>query len=673
MRDPYLRAWLRSTAVGSCELPAGSQRAAIDVGNGSIICDQLQVFGRWELPGHASATWVDASSLCVGWCAQCTRCRYVSLSNALDHCLWHSACEKLETLDSTLSLPYRPSAYRTARVNDHMKRRVASLSDLQGVHDTRGVQFLSLAGVGTCGRAKWNRLNDCETDAQGSFRVHAADRASLPTLAASCAAQCARCRRCVHLSVSLAYGVCSWYASDCSLPATVHEPKPGVAFAGTYHLGVDVTAGLNGSRFLSNRMKAVDVPPIWRQSELDFLRRYLPKSALPPEGARTAEALLPRAPSPLPPPLAGPSANVRRLLLVTTTYSSPHQLTMLLHLSSDHFKAQRAGSVLWIVVEDAAVPNATIRAALSRTGVPHVYLACGPTRRKGHAQRNLAYAYIRRRKLRGVVYNADDDNSYAPALWNELRTVRRGRVGVLSVQMDRFAFLERPLYDGDGRFKGFDAGWCQAGGWSEVRLGPRFFCVDMGGFAFSSELLWTAAAPLANGTEALEALDVSSRAGAPIVPMLASSQSAGPGPGQRVGNVVAARSNPWEYGGILKWMPPTPKNVNQRRRRQRQYQQRQQQRMRRPHYHRQQQQQAEPHLEWRGGESEFIQALMPNGFPEDLQPLGNCGHDVLVYHNGYFAKHSRDPKHGEDERAAHSMWERNVHAPVRPFCKLDGW
>ena len=37
---------------------------------------------------------------------------------------------------------------------------------------------------------------------------------------------------------------------------------------------------------------------------------------------------------------------------------------------------------------------------------------------------------------------------------------------------------------------------------------------------------------------------------------------------------------------------------------------------------------------WRGGESEFIESLLPNGFYEDLQPLGNCGHDVLVWHNG---------------------------------------
>jgi hypothetical protein len=34
-----------------------------------------------------------------------------------------------------------------------------------------------------------------------------------------------------------------------------------------------------------------------------------------------------------------------------------------------------------------------------------------------------------------------------------------------------------------------------------------------------------------------------------------------------------------------------------------------------------------------GGESEFIERLLPGGRPDDLQPLANCGRDVLVFHN----------------------------------------
>ena len=143
---------------------------------------------------------------------------------------------------------------------------------------------------------------------------------------------------------------------------------------------------------------------------------------------------------------------------------------------------------------------------LRDSGIPNEHLAVGPTRRKGHEQRNLAYRLIRAKQLDGVVYNMDDDNEYSPALWAELRRVPRGRVGVLAVRMDPYGFLERPLYDIHARFNGFDAGWCHGDGWTSAMLGPRFFCVDMGGFAFSSELLQQKVGKLwdYNGTRRIE-------------------------------------------------------------------------------------------------------------------------------------------------------------------------
>ena len=65
--------------------------------------------------------------------------------------------------------------------------------------------------------------------------------------------------------------------------------------------------------------------------------------------------------------------------------------------------------------------------------------------------------------------------------------------------------------------------------------------------------------------------------------------------------------------------------------------------------------------EWRGGESEFIEQLMPNGYPEDLQPLAHCGHDILVMHNAmdFPAHHVR----------AHTM----APHPQRVSCRTDGW
>jgi hypothetical protein len=39
--------------------------------------------------------------------------------------------------------------------------------------------------------------------------------------------------------------------------------------------------------------------------------------------------------------------------------------------------------------------------------------------------------------------------------------------------------------------------------------------------------------------------------------------------------------------------------------------------------------------EGHGGESELIERLLPGAGPEALQPLANCGRDVLVFHNEY--------------------------------------
>ena len=70
----------------------------------------------------------------------------------------------------------------------------------------------------------------------------------------------------------------------------------------------------------------------------------------------------------------------RRLILVTTTYASPSQYSMLTYLVG---LLSPLTNYIWIVAEDAATTNSTIHALLNASGLPHVYLACGPTGRKG--------------------------------------------------------------------------------------------------------------------------------------------------------------------------------------------------------------------------------------------------------------------------------------------------
>lgn len=211
-------------------------------------------------------------------------------------------------------------------------------------------------------------------------------------------------------------------------------------------------------------------------------------------------SLRPHAP-PHPPPRAGPT-----LLLITITFPHAEQLLKLEHCA--HALVGEPG-VLWVVAEDAASPSPFVGALLNRSGLVHVHLAHGPTRQRGNAQRDAALRYIREQRLEGVVYNMDDDNAYAPAVWNELRAVRPGRVGVLAVRRavfppprcdgrffplrkveQRKLRVDRPLYDATtGLFAGFDSGWCRPSSWMSRKLGPRKFCVDMGGFAFDAALL----------------------------------------------------------------------------------------------------------------------------------------------------------------------------------------
>jgi hypothetical protein len=65
---------------------------------------------------------------------------------------------------------------------------------------------------------------------------------------------------------------------------------------------------------------------------------------------------------------------------------------------------------------------------------------------------------------------------------------------------------------------------------------------------------------------------------------------------------------------------------------------------------------------WRGGESEFVSSLVR--YPEDLQPLANCGRDVLVYHNGFASA----------DQSKNRPWRGRAAAQqARASCKMDGW
>ncbi len=160
------------------------------------------------------------------------------------------------------------------------------------------------------------------------------------------------------------------------------------------------------------------------------------------------------------------------LLVVTPTYPRPLRLSFLRRCAED-FRA--IPNLLWLVIEDDSGVAPEVERLLVESGISHVYMAHGPTRSWGNAQRNRALQYIRDHRLDGIVYFADDDNKYQRPLFDELRKIRR--VGILPVGCLGPWGIERPIVRG-GRVAAWSADWKR-----------RKYPVDMAGFGFNAELL----------------------------------------------------------------------------------------------------------------------------------------------------------------------------------------
>jgi hypothetical protein len=104
-----------------------------------------------------------------------------------------------------------------------------------------------------------------------------------------------------------------------------------------------------------------------------------------------------------------------------------------------------------------------------------MYLHFGPTRCWGNAQREHALQCIKRNRIQGIVYLADDDNYYDSRIFAEIR--QTSGVSVFPVGHLGPNGIERPVVQ-NGRIVGWDAAWPE-----------RKFPVDMAGFAFDAALL----------------------------------------------------------------------------------------------------------------------------------------------------------------------------------------
>lgn len=174
-----------------------------------------------------------------------------------------------------------------------------------------------------------------------------------------------------------------------------------------------------------------------------------------------------------------PIANDRPILVVTPTYDRPGRVALLERCLSTF---RHVPGLRWIVIEDAAAPSPEVAQLLAESGLSHTYLAVGPTRAWGNAQRDLALRHIRDGEMQGIVYLADDDNYYQEPLFAELRKLRH--VGVVPVGLLGPFGIERPILQG-GRIVGWSAHWKS-----------RRFPLDMAAFAFDAALLRAIPGPI---------------------------------------------------------------------------------------------------------------------------------------------------------------------------------
>ncbi|XP_073514573.1 galactosylgalactosylxylosylprotein 3-beta-glucuronosyltransferase 3 [Phyllobates terribilis] len=181
--------------------------------------------------------------------------------------------------------------------------------------------------------------------------------------------------------------------------------------------------------------------------------------------------------------------NIPVIYVVTPTHARPHQRAELTRLSQTLLLVP---ALHWIVVEDSAERTTLVADLLAQSELQytHLHVQTPPAMKlkdsdpnwlkpRGVEQRNEALHWLRENrspKDRGVVYFADDDNTYSIKIFKEMRNTQK--VSVWPVGLVGGLRYEGPLVTG-GKVIGFHTAWKT----------HRPFPIDMAGFAVSLALV----------------------------------------------------------------------------------------------------------------------------------------------------------------------------------------
>ncbi|XP_043356762.1 galactosylgalactosylxylosylprotein 3-beta-glucuronosyltransferase 1 isoform X4 [Dermochelys coriacea] len=178
--------------------------------------------------------------------------------------------------------------------------------------------------------------------------------------------------------------------------------------------------------------------------------------------------------------------------VITPTYSRPVQKAELTRLANTLLHVP---NLHWILVEDSQRRTSLVTRLLRDTGLNYTHLNVETPRNyklrgdmrdpripRGTMQRNLALRWLRETFNKnssqpGIVYFADDDNTYSLELFEEMRTTRK--VSVWPVAFVGGLRYESPKVNAAGKVYG----------WKTVFDPHRPFAIDMAGFAVNLRLI----------------------------------------------------------------------------------------------------------------------------------------------------------------------------------------
>ncbi|CAG2120073.1 unnamed protein product, partial [Medioppia subpectinata] len=176
------------------------------------------------------------------------------------------------------------------------------------------------------------------------------------------------------------------------------------------------------------------------------------------------------------------------IYIITPTYSRPTQIPEMTRLAQTLMHVK---NILWIVVEDSTTKSVALMELLGRSDIPYVHLLAPKPKEhrnvlkdgRGVSNRLRALDWIRENcrsvadhQTAGVIYFADDDNTYDIRLFDEIRPTKG--VSVFPVGLIEGTGLSAPILNNVT---------AKVIGWHDPCPG-RKFGVDMAGFAISLDL-----------------------------------------------------------------------------------------------------------------------------------------------------------------------------------------